>query len=595
MRTEKRYGNPLAYLFQKMWHYSAGNRKVVVLFWLVFVVANGINLFGEPLLWAKMMNVIQEEGINDQNLFSLLALLASIFLLDIVFWGFHGPARILENLNAFKGKANYQKHLLKGVMTLPLEWHTDHHSGDTIDKVLKGTRALDDFSEKSFEIIYSVGHLVGSYIMLSYFCPPAAIIVVVMFLLIALIVMRFDRVMMGQYIELNRAENRIAESIFDAISNITTVTILRVEKLVFGSLVHKIDKPYQLYKKNTITNEIKWSITSLFCSLTTVLVIGAYLWQHLGAEQGVLVSSLYLLIRYMDRISEQAFEFTGRYSSIVKQQSQIYNSEELTEDFREESFTNHVLPKDWQRLDIKNLRFSYHGENGFSAHLDDISLSLLRGEKIAFVGKSGSGKTTLLKVIRDLYHPQRLTLLVDGKVVPHGFEGISRAIALIPQNPEIFATTIEGNITLGAEHTEEEIRRVTNWACITEVIDALPHGFASSVKEKGVNLSGGQQQRVALARGLLACVDKEIILLDEPTSSLDTANERTVYQNIFREFAGRTIVSSIHRLHLLPLFDRIYFFDEGRIVGHGTLAELLANCPDFQALWRQYQNSSASE
>jgi len=112
--------------------------------------------------------------------------------------------------------------------------------------------------------------------------------------------------------------------------------------------------------------------------------------------------------------------------------------------------------------------------------------------------------------------------------------------------------------------------------------------FDSSIKEKGVNLSGGQQQRLALARGLLACHDKDIVLLDEPTSSLDTGTEMKVYGNIFREFYDKTIVSSIHRLHLLPLFNRIYFFSNGQIIASGSLSELLNQCLEFQELWRQY-------
>jgi len=128
-------------------------------------------------------------------------------------------------------------------------------------------------------------------------------------------------------------------------------------------------------------------------------------------------------------------------------------------------------------------------------------------------------------------------------------------------------------------------------ACFTDVVEDLPKKFDSSIKEKGVNLSGGQQQRLSLARGLLACHDKDIVLLDEPTSSLDTVTEMKVYRNIFREFRDKTIISSIHRLHLLPLFHKIYVFSEGRIIASGNLEELLTHCPEFQELWRQYHEN----
>lgn len=210
-----------------------------------------------------------------------------------------------------------------------------------------------------------------------------------------------------------------------------------------------------------------------------------------------------------------------------------------------------------------------------------------RGKSIAFVGLSGGGKSTFLKVLRNLYHPRSLQLDVDGSVIESGFEGIARAISLIPQNPELFARTIEFNVTLGASYDVETVRKYMGMACFSEVVDALPKGLESAINEKGVNLSGGQAQRLALARGLLASSDKDIVLLDEPTSSLDKATERKVYENIFRELRdkmGKTIIASIHGVHLLPWFDEVCLLEDGEVVARGPYAELRATCPKFEAL-----------
>jgi ATP-binding cassette, subfamily B, bacterial len=474
------------------------------------------------------------------------------------------------------------------VMTLPMEWHVDHHSGDTIDKIEKGTSALYSFAEDSFEAIYAVGQLVVCCIMLTIFGGfVSAGIVLVMIGISAIVTMRFDRVMVPQYKELNRAENNISESVFDAVSNITTVIILRVEKLVFSAIMRKVEAPFDLFVRNQRLNEWKWFLTNVCCGVMAALVLGVYFLRHIGTAQGVLVGSVYLLISYLNRVSEVFFRFTGMYSDIVKKQSRVMNSEELTQDFRTESFANHVLPRAWERLRVEGLNFAYNTRSG-DLHLEDISISFGKGERVALVGESGSGKTTLLKIMRDLYHPRSLKLTVDERDIPDGFSGISRAIALVPQNPEIFATTILENITLGAEYDGDTIRKFTDMACFTDVVESLPKQFASSIKEKGVNLSGGQQQRLALARGLLACDEKDIVLLDEPTSSLDTATEMRVYRNIFREFREKTIISSIHRLHLLPLFEKIYLFHGGRIIAEGALEDLLEQSPEFRELWDQY-------
>ncbi len=321
------------------------------------------------------------------------------------------------------------------------------------------------------------------------------------------------------------------------------------------------------------------------------MVLWIYFFKHAREPQGVLAGNVYLLINYLDKLGTFFFKFANLYGDILQRRARVMNAEELTEEFRVESFADHILPGNWESLAIRGLTFSYAPQKGGKAALSGISLEITRGEKIAFVGKSGSGKTTLLKIMRDLHTPQTLTLTVDGAHAADGFAGIARAIALVPQQPEIFATTVGNNITLGAEYDGATVGRFVDMACFTDVVDILPKGLESSINEKGVNLSGGQMQRLALARGLLACDSKEIILLDEPTSSLDSTTEMRVYRRIFAGFAGKTIISSVHRLHLLRLFDRICFFDEGRVIFTGSLEDSLAQCPEFQELWAEYAGS----
>jgi ATP-binding cassette subfamily B protein len=585
--------NPLIYLFRKNWQYSEGNRGKIVLFWGMFIVSSAINLFVPPLIFAKMMDVIANEGITKTSIVFLLTLLGFVLLRSVLFWGLHGPARVIERTNAFKARINYRKYLLRGVLTMPLEWHNEHHSGDTIDKVEKGANGLYAFSEDSYESIYALVQLIGSYIILVCYSHSAAYIVLLMLLVSVWITMRFDRILIPQYKELNRAENNIIESIYDAISNVNTVIILRVERLVFGAIIHKLEKPFGLFEKNARISECKWFLTSICCNFMIAVVLGVFFWQNIGAAQGALVGSTYILINYLDQISELFFKFAGSYSDVIQRRAKIGNAEELSHDFKAENFTNHVLPKEWKKLEVKNLSFSYHIGEGVDLHLDNVAFTIIRGERVALVGETGSGKTTFLKIIRDLYHPKRLTLLLDGQVVPQGFEAISRAITLVQQKPELFARTILENITMGAEYDLDFVLKFTDMACFTSVVENLPKKFDSSIKEKGVNLSGGQQQRLALSRGLLACHDKDIVLLDEATSSLDVMTEIIVHQNIFREFSGKTIISTIHQLHLLPLFDRVCVFDKGEIIASGTIAELLTSCPKFVSLWEAMQQSSS--
>ena len=221
-------GGLLPYLFSKAWQYSLGNRRKVALVWALFVAANCMTLFGQPFVWATIVNTVQVKGVSRDSITTLLALLTLLLAFDMAFWAFHGPGRTIEQINAFKTRVNYRRYLLSGVLRLPLEWHAEHHSGDTIDKIEKGANALYQFSENTYEVVYGAVQLIGSYCVLAYFCPPAAGIVAAMILVSAWITTRFDRVLAGYYRDINHAENHISESVFDAVSNITTIIILRV-------------------------------------------------------------------------------------------------------------------------------------------------------------------------------------------------------------------------------------------------------------------------------------------------------------------------------------------------------------------------------
>src|SRR3989338_924530 len=171
--------NPVIYLWRKTWKYSKGNRKHVVLYLILFTFSNIVSFF-EPLLVAKILNKIQLQGVTSESLPNLLMWLLVFLGINLAFWIFHGPARILENRNAYLVKANYKRYLLDGTMALPAQWHANHHSGDTIDKIEKGTDALKEFASDTFIIVESIIRLIGSYLALAYFNLYSSFIVLFM-------------------------------------------------------------------------------------------------------------------------------------------------------------------------------------------------------------------------------------------------------------------------------------------------------------------------------------------------------------------------------------------------------------------------------
>jgi ABC-type multidrug transport system fused ATPase/permease subunit len=576
--------SPIIFLTRYTWRY--GEKKKVLLYASMFVIANIINFF-QPLVIGYVLNIIQEQGVTSSSITSIIWALSLLVVLTVAFWMFHGPARVIERRNAFIARANYKKYLLDGVMSMPAEWHTNNHSGDTIDRINKATEGVYNYSSVSYEVIETVIRFIGSYVALVYFDIHASYIVLFICLVTLGLIIKFDKRLIPQYRELNRSENIISAKIYDSISNISTVIIMRLEKIVSSSIFKKIMDPLDLYHQNNKITEVKWFLVTLCGSVMMFTVLLTYILMEYGLGSVILVGTVFILYGYLDRITGLYFRFAYRYGDIVRWKSNVMNAEEIVSQFSSVKKADCIMVEDWNTIHVKSLNFAYHVDKGEDLHLNNISFDIRHGERIAFIGASGSGKTTMLKVMIDLYTPKDSEVYLDDKRLTNGFSDVRDDITLIPQDPELFNTTILENITMGNEFSIEDVSFAVQMSCFTDVVERLPKKYDSSIKERGVNLSGGEKQRLALARGLLACKDKQMVLLDEPTSSVDSKNELLIYQNIFRQYKRKTIISSIHRLHLLPLFDRIYYFDKGKIVASGTFNDLM-KYDKFKRSWKRY-------
>ena len=224
---------------------------------------------------------------------------------------------------------------------------------------------------------------------------------------------------------------------------------------------------------------------------------------------------------------------------------------------------------------FENVSFAYPTRPDVLA-VDNVSLAVKAGEKVAIVGPSGAGKSTLFHLLLRFYDPARGTISLDGVPVRSADPVDVRArIALVPQDSVVFAASARENIRFGRpDASDAEVERAADLAHATEFLRRLPGGFEAQLGERGVTLSGGQRQRIAIARAILR--DAPLLLLDEATSALDAESETLVQTALEELMRHRTTLVIAHRLATVLSCDRIMVMDQGRIVEQGTHAELVA-------------------
>ena len=337
-------------------------------------------------------------------------------------------------------------------------------------------------------------------------------------------------------------------------------------------------------KENIVSSKVKMNMIheaffTIFALLVAMLDIGIlfYAWK----TKNLTVGSIVALIALIENAYTPIAIFNVLYVQYKLDKASYKRFEEFLDLKDDNQLRNgNAINTDIGEIAIKNLSFQYEERK----IIDDLSLFIKRGQKIAFVGESGSGKSTVIKILLGLLkYNQGEIYLGDMELSGICLNNLYDRVSYISQDVPVFDGTIKENLVFEKNVSEEQMLDALKEVQLSHLVENLAEGLDTEIGEKGTCLSGGEKQRLAFAR--LWFENPELVVLDEATSAMDNLTEENVMKSVMQKMKDKTVIAIAHRLNSIAGFDRIILFREGKIVGQGTFEELLHTDSYFKELY----------
>lgn len=577
-------------LLAASWESTRNERGRFFLFVVLFIIAYSIDLV-TPWAIGYILGVFVTSGFTEAA-FNQAATGVGIYVaLKFAYLLAHHYARFQQIRVAYSARMHTLNKLFGAFMNYPLSWHVRHHSGDSLSKLHRSAGAIENcIGTYVWQVIEGVVKIVFAGIAIFALDIGVALNVLIMSALSILFMVLFNKRLVQRIRRNNAFNDKLNRMCVDQLFNIVTVKTLSLETHAKKQISKLRDEGALYIRKIAKYGELKWGSVGMGYSLVIGSSLLIYFYHHTFPQKVFDIAQVYVLLNYLDRVFQAIGSFTGYYSGFVEASTAYEDATRIVQGQSEiKALPQPILLRpDWKELSIENLNFAYSLDQ--HAGMKNVAFSMKNGDKIALVGPSGGGKSTLLKLLGGLLEAQSGRGIVDGK------EDVSLSVVnasslLIPQEPEIFSESFRYNLTFDEHFDELELLRFLKLGRLESVLAKLKNGWDTSLEEKGLNLSVGEKQRVALVRGLLRAKFRPIILLDEPTSSLDPSTEKQIFLEFLQFFSDRTIITACHRLNIVPLFNRVMYVLDGRIMESGSFDELIRRGGYFAKAWEDYERN----
>ncbi|MBX9765575.1 ABC transporter ATP-binding protein/permease [Patescibacteria group bacterium] len=559
--------------------------------WLLFLTfgsffaATVIGAVVVPLYYKDFFDVLTEA--TDRNLVVnvLIGIIVGVGMMNAMRWALRRVGDFSIATLEADTMARLRQRAFEYLIRHSHSFFTSSFTGTLIQRVNRFARSLERLVDTiAFNLIPLVV-TVAAAIIVTWHTEQILAYVIIGWITIFFVVNLVFSIWRVKYnIKVSEADSKTTGVLADIITNQNAVQL-------FAAYPDETERFRDVTHAQAKITKFTWHVTNFFDGIQAVLIFAAeflifYFAIQLWAENGITAGTFVLVQVYVIALTTQLWDF-GR---IIRTLYEIYaDSKEMVEilalphEIQDEPGARPLsVPRGAIAFD--RVTFSFDGEE--RKVLDNVSLSIPGGQKVALVGPSGAGKTTFIRLLLRLFNVEQGSISVDGQNIRETtLESLHKNISMVPQDPVLFHRSLLENIRFGKPNaTDDEVKEAARLAHCDEFIENLPEKYETYVGERGVKLSGGERQRVAIARAILK--NAPILILDEATSSLDSRSEFLIQDALDSLMKGKTAILVAHRLSTIRKMDRIIVVNEGKIEEDGSHEELLKNPESlYRKLW----------
>src|SRR6056297_248218 len=554
------------------------NKSLIFQIFLASIIYTILGILGSFYFKYLIDSILVNGLIKTLHIISIGVML--IAFLKIVMDGFRNHLTIyLSQQIDIRLIMDYIEHILQ----LPISFYEKRETGEIISRIQDSSKIREAISNAAISIMIDTLLIIGAgiilYLQSKYLFKIAAFLLPVYIILVILFANKHKRVRKQEM----ECGAKLQSSLVETINGINTIKASNYEEKSYLNNEYKfLDFIEKIFQASFLKN-IQNSLDNLLASLgeTIILWLGGYQVIQGKLTVGQLITFNALLVYFYNPLQnliklqpkiQEALVAIDRLREIMVLETKEYEKKLMK------------LNKIQGDIEFKNVDFIYNRKKKI---LNNISLKIKKGQKIAIVGASGSGKTTLIKSLLKFYSINRGKITIDGNNLEDiETKSLRNNIGYVPQDIFIFNKTIKENICLNNEdYSIKKIIRAAEKAVIYNYINQLPKRYDTILTKHGNNLSGGEKQRLAIARVLLK--DPDLIILDEATNNLDFSNEKKIYEMLDEISFDKSVIIISHRLKAVKNCEKIFFLRKGKVVEYGSHQDLVDKRGYYYNLWNK--------